>query len=76
MKKQQKPTVYLTGKQPKMNLMALFFFMIGALPLYAQFSTGGQASYFLGLRSFNKLVKITLIGVMVAALTELFTFAL
>ncbi|ACK72792.1 hypothetical protein PCC7424_4428 [Gloeothece citriformis PCC 7424] len=74
MEKQQTLTVFPDKKEPKLNLLALVFFMMGALPLYVQFQGGNNEGHIESGRDKNRLFKITLLAVLVGATLEMFVF--
>lgn len=74
MEKQQDVKVFPDKKEPKLNFLALVFFMMGALPLYVQFQGGNNESHTQTGRDKNRLFKITLLAVIVGAILEMLIF--
>ena len=67
MEKQQFWTVPSQGTGKKMNLIAFVFFMMGALDIYVQLQRRNKWDN----SGASRLLKVALLGVVVAALIEI-----
>ncbi len=59
-------------REPKVSFLALVFFLIGALPLYSHFQT--SRGRVLSFSPFDPLLKVAVMGTIVAGTIELIGF--